>query len=199
MLISSPGLASHRKLEQIPFFSSSSSFFSESQKVALRTHSEVVLPSNVSPYREAAMEYSRVPWGIFLPLEFVFSPCGAGCYNVCTRWAAWEQEVNRGSLYTYWWNDSIRLALPERDVAVGVYDNMAGFSSSLGTCDLLNRPDFSNKWLFRAEGVQGKLALFKLCWDLGFLFRSCSLCNNARLHTAASGLTASVSDRASKN
>ena len=22
------------------------------------------------------MEYSRVPWGIFLPLEFVFSPCG---------------------------------------------------------------------------------------------------------------------------
>lgn len=145
------------------------------------------------------MEYSRVPWGIFFPLEFVFSPCGTQVSQGLHAVGYLGAEPGIAVLYTYWWNDSIRLALPERDVAIGVYDDMTGFSSSLGTCDLLNRPDFGNEWLFRAEGVQGKLAVFKLCWDLCFLFGGCSLCNNARLHTAASGLTASVSDRASKN
>lgn len=113
------------------------------------------------------------------------------------RLAVWEKVVNQGSVYTYWWNDTIGLALPERYVTIGVYDNMASLSSGLGTCDRLNRPDFGNERLFRAEGVQGKLAVLKLCWNLCFLFRGCSLCNNAGLHAAASRLAASVSDRAS--
>jgi hypothetical protein len=89
MLISSPGLASAKKFEQMPFFSGSSAFFSESQKVALRTQREVVCPSNWSPYREAAMEYNLVPWGTFFPLEFVFSPCVkeicVWCVSTCVQ------------------------------------------------------------------------------------------------------------------
>ena len=49
IMTSAPGLASHRKLEQMPFFAGSSAFFSVSQKVARRTQSVAVLPSNSSP------------------------------------------------------------------------------------------------------------------------------------------------------
>lgn len=52
MVISVPGLASHRKLLQMPFFSGSSRPSSGSQYVARRTHSVVVLPSKLSPYLE---------------------------------------------------------------------------------------------------------------------------------------------------
>ena len=75
MVISSPGLASHRKLEHRPFLAGSLAFISGHQYSARRTHSEVVLPSKESPYREAAMEYSRVPCGTSLPLEFTLVPC----------------------------------------------------------------------------------------------------------------------------
>ena len=75
MLISSPGLASHRKLEQMPFLAGSLAFNSGSQYSARRTHSDVVLPSNLSPYLLAAMEYRRTPWGISLPLELILVPC----------------------------------------------------------------------------------------------------------------------------
>ena len=107
------------------------------------------------------------------------------------------QSGEQESLYTYWWNDTIGLAFPERDIAIGIYDDMASLSSGLGTCDRLNRPDFGNERLFRAVGVQGQLAVLKLCWNLCFLFCGCSLCNDAGLHAAASRLAASVSDRAS--
>ena len=46
---SSPGLVSHRKLEQTPFFAGSSLPISGSQYVARRTQSEPVLPVMSSP------------------------------------------------------------------------------------------------------------------------------------------------------
>ena len=45
MVISSPGLASHRELEHRPFFSGFSAFSSGSQKTARRTHRLAVWPS----------------------------------------------------------------------------------------------------------------------------------------------------------
>ncbi len=60
MVISVPGLASQRKLLQMPFFSGSSAFFSGSQYVARRTHSVVVLPSYLSPYLRGLTQVSSL-------------------------------------------------------------------------------------------------------------------------------------------
>ncbi len=73
MVISVPGLASQRKLLQMPFFSGSSAFFSGSQYVARRTHSVVVLPSYLSPYLRGhprrLSQTARLRLSPFAPLE----------------------------------------------------------------------------------------------------------------------------------
>ena len=163
MVISSPGLASQRKLEQRPFFAGSLAFSSGHQYSARRTQRDVVLPSKVSPYRDAAMEYNRVPWGTSLPFELILVPCKHNCHwlvklnrNGLGRkarhmsWqpgrAVWVIFLNRLVMKQarsahhqrrcpspYRRDDSIGLALPVGDLSPCLDDDVAGLSGGLRT------------------------------------------------------------------
>ena len=70
---------------------------------------------------------------------------------------------------THWGNDAIRLALPERDIAVGLDDDVAGLSGGLRPHDTLHALHLAGERLPGAEGVQWYVALLKLEGHLGAL------------------------------
>merc|ERR1719201_2715618 len=79
IVIESPADASHRKLEQIPFFAGSIVSVSGSQYTARLTTSDAVFPVMSSPYRDDAIEYRRTVFGF--PGFFGFSPGGITPYD----------------------------------------------------------------------------------------------------------------------
>ena len=54
----------------------------------------------------------------------------------------WHMRIlSPKALETYWGNDTVRLALPEGDVAVGLNDDVAGLAGRLGPHDPLHAPE----------------------------------------------------------
>ena len=70
---------------------------------------------------------------------------------------------------THRWNDSIGLSLPEGNISICFYDDVASLSRGLRPYNPLNGLDLGLEWLLRAESVQWHIAFLELDRDLGLL------------------------------
>ena len=99
-------------------------------------------------------------------------------YCICSQiWASrielhGNSKQGKGQPKTHWWNDTIRLSLPEWNLSIGLYDNVACLSSSLGADNSFDWLDLGLEWLLWAECIQRQLKLLQLYGDLGLLVHS---------------------------
>ena len=63
-------------------------------------------------------------------------------------------------------DDTIRLTLNKRDLAVGLNDNVHCFTSGVGADDTLNSDDLASEGVLGAEGVHGEADFFEFQGDI---------------------------------
>lgn len=66
-------------------------------------------------------------------------------------------------------DDTIRLSLNERDLAVGLDDDVASFTGGVGANDALDGDDLAGEGVLGAEGVHGQANLFEFQGDISTL------------------------------